>query len=75
MRYPRRRGCHRAVGGDLGHRVQTFQPGDAAGLLSAIGRARLMEADVANAAGFAAAHTWERALREELRELEALARW
>ncbi len=56
-----------------GERAITFRAGDADGLLRAVDRARRTRVDAAGAAGFAAANAWERVLRIELRDLEALA--
>lgn len=64
-----------AAAAALGARAQTFAAGDIAGLGEAIRRARRATVDPRAAAAFAAEHAWERVLRLELRELEALARW
>jgi glycosyltransferase involved in cell wall biosynthesis len=58
-----------ALAGDL---TQTFAPGDRTGLLAAIERARRRPPDLRAAAELAAAHTWERAFQEELKDLERL---
>jgi glycosyltransferase involved in cell wall biosynthesis len=57
----------------LGRLVHTFVPGDVAGLLAAIERARAAEPDRAAAALFAAEHTWARAFAAELSDLDELA--
>jgi glycosyltransferase involved in cell wall biosynthesis len=58
-----------ALVGDL---TQTFAPGDTGGLLAAIERARRRRPDLRAAAELAAAHTWERAFQEELKDLGRL---
>ena len=58
-----------ALVGDL---AETFAPGDARGLLSAVERARRRRPDLRAAAELAAEHSWERAFEDELRDLERL---
>ena len=52
--------------------AETFAPGDTRGLLAAIERARRRRPDLRAAAELAAAHTWERAFEDELRDLERM---
>ena len=58
----------------LGPLVHTFDPGDSAGLLAAIERARRAEPVRAAAAELAARHGWAAAFEAELDDLEALLR-
>ena len=59
----------------IGDAAHTFPAGDVRGLLQALGRARLARHDQVRGEGLAQAHTWDKAFRQELRDLEALARW
>jgi hypothetical protein len=56
----------------LGGVAETFAAGDSRGLLAAIERARRRRPDLRAAAELAAAHTWERAFADELRDLERM---
>jgi glycosyltransferase involved in cell wall biosynthesis len=56
----------------LGGVAETFAAGDSRGLLAAIERARRRRPDLRVAAELAAAHTWERAFADELRDLERM---
>jgi hypothetical protein len=56
----------------LGDLVETFAPGDIEGLEDAIRRARSRPADPLAAAGLVAAHSWDRVLADELRDIDAL---
>jgi glycosyltransferase involved in cell wall biosynthesis len=59
-----------AVAGEL---VETFAPGDSAGLLAAIERARGRTPNLRTAAALAEAHSWDRAFESELRDLRRVS--
>jgi glycosyltransferase involved in cell wall biosynthesis len=65
--------CENApVAAVLGDLAETFEPGDVEGLESAIRSARSRPSDRVAAAGLVAAHSWDRVLADELRDIDAL---
>src|SRR6185436_5037395 len=56
----------------LGDLAETFAAGDDIALEAAIRRARCRRPDRAAAAALVAAHSWDRVLSDELRELDAI---